>query len=79
MSKHERISSRDRVARRRATLRAQGLRPKQFWVYDTRAPGFYERINEQMRAIAESPQEKDDQAWVDWLQSQLELPPYESE
>ena len=29
-----------RVAKRRAALRAQGLRPIQIWVPDTRAPGF---------------------------------------
>lgn len=75
MGRHERISSKDRVARRRAALRAKGLRPKQFWVHDTRAPGFWERINEQAAAIARSPHEKADQAWVDWLQGQLELPP----
>lgn len=79
MGKHDKIVNRERVARRRAALRAQGLRPKQFWVYDTRQPGFYERINEQARKIAESPREKEDQAWVDSLQSMLELPPWDPE
>ena len=79
MGKHERISSKDRVARRRAALRAQGLRPKQFWVYDTRVPGFYERINEQMRALVESGEDAEEQAWVDSLQSSLELPPWDDE
>ena len=31
-----------RVAKRRAALRAQGLRPVQIWVPDSRAPGFAE-------------------------------------
>jgi DNA-binding LacI/PurR family transcriptional regulator len=79
MGSHEKVSSKERVARRRAALRAQGLRPKQFWVHDTRRPGFWDEINRQARAIASSPQEKEDQAWVDWLQCQLELPPWEPE
>ena len=36
-------SSAERVAKRRAALRAQGLRPKTFWVPDTRTPEFQER------------------------------------
>ncbi|MCY4431366.1 MAG: DUF3018 family protein, partial [Rhodospirillales bacterium] len=33
-------TSAQRVAKRRAALRAQGLRPVQIWVPDTCAPGF---------------------------------------
>jgi hypothetical protein len=65
MGKHERISSRDRVAKRRAALRAQGLRPKQIWVRDSKAPGFWEEAARQARLIAASPHEAEDQAWVD--------------
>ena len=42
-----------RVAKRRAALRAQGLRPIQIWVPDTRAPGFADECARQA-AIADS-------------------------
>ena len=34
------LTGAERVARRRAALRAQGLRPKTFWLPDTREPSF---------------------------------------
>ena len=46
-------TSAQRVARRRAALRAQGLRPIQIWVPDTRAPGFAEECARQA-AIADA-------------------------
>jgi hypothetical protein len=79
MNKPDKITSKERVARRRAALRAQGLRPKQFWVYDTRVPGFWERVNAQARAIAASPQDKEDQAWIDSLIEWDELAPLDPE
>jgi Antitoxin MazE-like len=58
-------AKRDKVRRYRESMRRQGLRPLQIWVPDTRAPGFDEEARRQSRAIAESEQEKDDQAFVD--------------
>ena len=46
-------TSAQRVAKRRAALRAQGLRPIQIWVPDTRAPGFSEECARQA-AIADA-------------------------
>lgn len=40
-------TSAQRVEKRRAALRAQGLRPVQIWVPDTRAPGFAEECARQ--------------------------------
>ena len=37
----------ERVRKRRDALRAQGLRPVQIWVPDTRAPGFAEECARQ--------------------------------
>ena len=65
MNEHRRVENRERVARRRAVLRAQGLRPKQFWIPDTRRPGYWEEARRQAAAIAESDADRDDQAWVD--------------
>ena len=44
-------TSAQRVAKRRALLRAQGLRPVQIWVPDTRAPGFAEECARQAAIV----------------------------
>jgi antidote-toxin recognition MazE-like antitoxin len=48
-----------RVQRRRDKLRAQGMRPLQIWVPDTRAPGFAEEAARQARLIAETTTEEE--------------------
>jgi hypothetical protein len=45
------MSRAQRVARRRAKLRAAGLRPVQKWLPDTRDPGFVEECRRQSRLI----------------------------
>ncbi|HEX8401775.1 MAG TPA: antitoxin MazE family protein [Allosphingosinicella sp.] len=65
MGKNEKISGRERVAKRRAALRAQGLRPKQIWIRDTSVPGFWEEASRQAKLIVASAHEAEDQAWVD--------------
>jgi hypothetical protein len=67
-----RAANRAKVKAHRDKLRAQGLRPIQIWIPDTRAPGFTEEVRRQCRIIANSPHEADDQAFVDsisWLNS----------
>jgi hypothetical protein len=58
-------SSASKVRQHREKLRAQGLRPIQIWVPDLRDPKVIEQIRREARAIAESPQEKEDQAFID--------------
>ncbi len=58
-------SSRDKVRQHRERLRAQGLRPVQLWVPDTRSDAFRAEAQRQATAIAASPAERDDQAFVD--------------
>lgn len=41
-----------RVQKRRDSLRAQGLRPVQIWLPDTRRPGFAEECARQARLTA---------------------------
>jgi hypothetical protein len=60
-----RKTSRDKVKAYRQRLRRQGLRPIQIWVPDVRAPGFAEEARRQSLVVANSPGEKDDQAFVD--------------
>ncbi|WP_421724626.1 antitoxin MazE family protein [Bauldia sp.] len=56
-------SSRDRV--RRARLRAEGLRPIEVWVPDTRTAAFAAEARRQSLAVASSTFEQVDQAFVD--------------
>jgi hypothetical protein len=58
-------TSREKVRAFRARLRGQGLRPIQIWVPDVRAPGFRAEAHRQSLAVAVSPQETDDQAFID--------------
>ena len=57
--------SRDKVRAHRARLRAQGLRPIQIWVPDTRAPQFAAEARRQCKLIARSAHAEADQAFVD--------------
>jgi hypothetical protein len=58
-------SSASKVRQHREKLRAQGLRPVQMWLPDVNDPKFIAEARRQARAIAESPQEKEDQAFID--------------
>jgi hypothetical protein len=58
-------SSRDKVRTHREKLRAQGLRPIQIWVPDVRSPEFAAEARRQSLLVSQSPQEAEDQAWVD--------------
>jgi hypothetical protein len=57
--------SRAKVAAHRQRLRAQGLRPITIWVPDVRSPEFAAEARRQSLLIANSPQEADDQAFID--------------
>ena len=58
-------SSNEKVRAHRARLRAQGLRPVQFWVPDVTTAAFKAEARRQSLAIAQSEHEKDDQAFID--------------
>jgi hypothetical protein len=60
-----RKATREKVSAHRARLRAQGLRPIQIWVPDTRSPAFAKEARRQSRAVARSRQEADDLAFID--------------
>ncbi len=60
------LSRSERVERRRAKLRAAGLRPIQIWVPDTRAPGFADQCRRQSRVIRDAETEAsriEDASW----------------
>jgi hypothetical protein len=58
-------STRDRVSGHRERLRRQGLRPIQIWVPDTRSAAFAAEAHRQSAAVARSPYEATDQAFID--------------
>ncbi len=61
----KRSSSRDKVRKHRARLRAQGLRPIQIWVPDVRSPAFKAEARRQSRLVAASRYEAEDQAFIE--------------
>lgn len=60
-----RDKTRAKVRAHRDRLRARGLRPVQFWVPDVHAPAFIAEAEQQAAAVASSPHEADDQAFID--------------
>lgn len=60
----------ERVQKHRRALRAAGLRPIQIWVPDVRSKSFATQARKQSLAVARSPQEQDDLAFIgsiaDW-------------
>jgi hypothetical protein len=59
------LSSKEKVRAHRERLRAQGLRPIQIWVPDTRSPEFAAEAHRQSLSVAQSPYAKDDQDFID--------------
>ena len=55
-----------------AQMRAQGLRPVHFWVPDTRTAEFRAEARRQATAVALSPQEPEDQAFIDAVSDRTE-------
>ena len=63
------VTSRQKVQAHRERLRAQGLRPIQIWVPDTRSPKFAAQASRQSRLVVSSRYASDDQAFIDALSS----------
>lgn len=68
----QRKKARDRVREHRARLRAQGLRPIQFWVPDVTTPEFKAEARRQALAVANSLGEAEDQAFIDAIAVELD-------
>lgn len=51
MNVHQPLTNRERVARRRQALRAQGLRPRQFWLPDLNDPAVAAELARQVDSI----------------------------
>lgn len=59
------MSVRERVSEHRKRLRAQGLRPIQIWVPDTRSEAFAEEARRQAVLVSELNAVSDDQEFVE--------------
>jgi hypothetical protein len=57
--------SRDKVSAHRKRLRAEGLRPLQIWVPDTRSAAFKAQAHRQSLIVARSAQAQEDQDFID--------------
>jgi len=64
------VTSRQKVQAHRERLRAQGLRPIQIWVPDTRSSRFAAQASRQSRLVASSRHASEDQAFIDALSSE---------
>jgi hypothetical protein len=58
-------TSAEKVRAHRERLRAQGLRPIQIWVPDTRSKRFAVEAHRQSLAVARSAQAREDQDFID--------------
>ena len=58
------MSVSERVGRYRDRLRAQGLRPVQIWVPDTRRPHFVEECRRQSLLIKNNPRDDEINEWL---------------
>jgi hypothetical protein len=65
------------VAKRRAALRAQGLRPKQIWIPDLRRADVRESIEREAQAIARADELDGIMAFIDSISILNELPPHD--
>ena len=70
----KRVAARERVRKHREALRAQGLRPIQIWVPDTRRPGFAEEARRQSLAVRDDPQETE---VLDWIEKAMDYSGWE--
>ncbi len=61
----------EKVRAHRARLRAQGLRPVQLWLPDTRSEAFKEQALRESRAVAAADKVSDDQAFIDSISAWL--------
>ena len=78
MNKPDPVSGRDRVAKRRTTMRDLGYRLKQSWVPDLRRADVRARIRQEAKSIARADRDSDDMAFIDSISILDELPPYDA-
>lgn len=64
-TERQKKAAREKVRAHRARLRAQGLRPIQFWVPDVRSPEFLAEAKRQCLSLNASAQDKEDMDFIE--------------
>lgn len=67
MGVHQPLSTRERVARHRADMRAKGLRLKQIWVRDVKSDAFKAEARRQSLLISQCERDADEMAFIEAL------------
>lgn len=67
----------DKFARYRARRRSDGLKLVRIWMPDPNAPGFQDRLDEQLRAARDTDDERDVMDWIEAVSADLALDPYD--
>lgn len=62
------MTSAERVAKRRAVLRSQGLKPRTIWLPDRTSPVFGDRVRQDIAIINEMRRESDAVAFIEAIQ-----------
>jgi len=65
LNKQRPKTARERMSARRKRLRAQGLRPVQYWVPDLRDPRVRADLRRQGRLLARHPENAEIDAWIE--------------
>ena len=65
VSKAKPKTARERMQARRDRLRAQGLRPVQFWVPDLRDPKMQAALRKEIAVLAKHPANSEIDAWIE--------------
>jgi DNA-binding LacI/PurR family transcriptional regulator len=66
------LTGAERVARRRAALRAQGLKPKTIWVPDVKSTDFRERAERSCQWLWDRvPEEEAVMTWIDEMNAEV--------
>ncbi len=76
MSDPARLTS-SKFARYRDRKRKEGLKLVRLWAPDPNAPGFQDRIDEQLRAARVSSEEREIMDWIEAAMAELVLDPYD--
>jgi Protein of unknown function (DUF3018) len=71
MGVHERMTGAERVAKRRATLRAKGLKLRQFWVPDLSNPSVRAQLAREAGAIRQLDAASDVGAYLESIRTEL--------
>ncbi len=69
MGAHQNMTGAQRVAKRRAALRAKGLRPKQFWVPDMSNPNVRAQLSREAKEINRLDAESDDMQFLESIRA----------